>query len=46
MPRHMRHHVAAVYAFARIADDMADEGELSADKGGGAMYIYEVLWGK
>jgi hydroxysqualene synthase len=26
VPRRMRHHVAAVYAFARAADDFADEG--------------------
>jgi squalene synthase HpnC len=26
VPQHMRHHVAAVYAFARAADDFADEG--------------------
>jgi squalene synthase HpnC len=26
VPAHMRHHVAAVYAFARAADDFADEG--------------------
>ena len=26
LPRHMRPHVAAVYAFARRADDIADEG--------------------
>src|SRR5438477_4322601 len=26
LPRPMRPHVAAIYAFARIADDMADEG--------------------
>ncbi len=26
LPAHMRPHVAAIYAFARIADDMADEG--------------------
>src|SRR5262249_6078422 len=26
LPAEMRPHVAAVYAFARIADDMADEG--------------------
>jgi phytoene synthase len=26
LPRAMRPHIAAVYAFARIADDMADEG--------------------
>jgi len=30
LPRHMRPHVAAVYAFARAADDFADEGDLSA----------------
>jgi squalene synthase HpnC len=27
LPRGMRHHVAAVYAFARAADDFADEGQ-------------------
>jgi squalene synthase HpnC len=27
LPRQMRPHVAAVYAFARVADDLADEGE-------------------
>ena len=26
VPPHMRHHVAAVYSFARAADDFADEG--------------------
>ena len=30
LPRPMRPHVAAVYAFARLADDMADEGEAPA----------------
>ena len=30
LPRPMRPHVAAVYAFARIADDMADEGSAPA----------------
>jgi squalene synthase HpnC len=30
LPRAMRPHVAAVYAFARIADDIADEGTLPA----------------
>ena len=29
LPRHMRPHVAAVYAFARTADDFADEGSWS-----------------
>src|SRR4051795_10409062 len=27
LPRPMRPHVAAVYAFARVADDIADEGQ-------------------
>jgi squalene synthase HpnC len=30
LPRAMRPHIAAVYAFARIADDIADEGEAPA----------------
>src|SRR5438876_610370 len=29
LPSAMRPHVAAVYAFARVADDIADEGTLS-----------------
>jgi hydroxysqualene synthase len=32
LPAAMRPHVAAVYAFARIADDMADEGEAPAEE--------------
>jgi phytoene synthase len=32
LPRRMRAHVAAVYAFARKADDFADEGSLSASE--------------
>ena len=32
LPRPMRPHVAAIYAFARSADDFADEGALSADQ--------------
>jgi len=32
LPGHMRPHVAAVYAFARAADDFADEGQRSADE--------------
>jgi squalene synthase HpnC len=32
LPRAMRPHVAAVYAFARVADDMADEGTLPAEE--------------
>ena len=32
VPRRMRPHIAAVYAFARVADDIADEGRLPADE--------------
>jgi len=32
VPRRMRPHIAAVYAFARVADDIADEGKLPADE--------------
>lgn len=32
VPRRMRHHVAAVYAFARAADDFADEGDRSVEE--------------
>lgn len=32
LPRPMRPHVAAVYAFARSADDLADEGSCSDDE--------------
>jgi hydroxysqualene synthase len=32
LPRAMRPHVAAVYAFARVADDFADEGSRTADE--------------
>ena len=31
LPRRMRPHVAAVYAFARVADDFADEGDQTSD---------------
>jgi phytoene synthase len=31
LPAPMRPHIAAVYAFARVADDIADEGEAPAD---------------
>ena len=31
LPAAMRPHIAAVYAFARTADDFADEGTLSVD---------------
>lgn len=29
LPRHLRKHVAAIYTFARQADDLADEGDMS-----------------
>ncbi|MBN1447172.1 MAG: squalene synthase HpnC [Bacteroidetes bacterium] len=32
MPARLRPHIAAVYAFARHADDMADEGEISIEE--------------
>ncbi len=32
LPRRMRPHIAAIYAFARIADDMADEGQRPANE--------------
>jgi squalene synthase HpnC len=32
VPRRMRPHIAAVYAFARAADDFADEGARTADE--------------
>jgi hydroxysqualene synthase len=32
LPRPMRPHVAALYAFARVADDIADEGAAPADE--------------
>jgi squalene synthase HpnC len=32
LPRRMRPHIAAVYAFARAADDLADEGRRSASE--------------
>src|SRR5690242_2170877 len=32
LPRAMRPHVAAVYAYARTADDLADEGTVPAEE--------------
>ena len=32
LPREVRPHIAAVYAFARAADDFADEGTLTSDE--------------
>src|SRR3989441_7308257 len=36
LPRSMRPHVAALYAFARVADDIADEGVAPAAERQGA----------
>jgi squalene synthase HpnC len=32
LPRAMRPHIAAIYAFARVADDFADEGEAAPEE--------------
>ena len=32
LPRGMRPHIAALYAFARAADDFADEGERTVEE--------------
>ncbi len=32
IPKHLRIHVAAIYTFARQADDIADEGDASSDE--------------
>ncbi|MDO8314576.1 MAG: squalene synthase HpnC [Rugosibacter sp.] len=32
LPKHLREPIAAIYAFARSADDFADEGDLTADE--------------
>src|SRR5262245_19579821 len=32
VPRPQRSHIAAIYAFARTADDIADEGDLAIDE--------------
>jgi squalene synthase HpnC len=32
LPRRLRRHIAAIYAFARTADDIADEGDAGADE--------------
>ncbi|MFW5910867.1 MAG: squalene/phytoene synthase family protein, partial [Thiohalospira sp.] len=32
LPRRLRDPVAAIYAFAREADDLADEGEMAAEE--------------
>jgi len=42
LPARMRPHVAAVYAFARIADDIADEGSASAAERLEALSVWRV----
>jgi phytoene synthase len=42
LPRHMRPHVAAVYAFARRADDFADEGALTDDERHGLLDTWQA----
>ncbi|MBC8145173.1 MAG: squalene synthase HpnC [bacterium] len=32
VPKHLRKHVHSIYAFSRIADDIADEGDMSPDE--------------
>src|SRR6185436_9343817 len=32
LPRRLRRHLAAIYAYARTADDFADEGDLPAPR--------------
>jgi squalene synthase HpnC len=41
LPAAMRPHVAAVYAFARVADDIADEGQAPADERLGRLAAWE-----
>lgn len=39
VPREMQHHIHAVYAFARYADDLADEGYAGSAKAQGAQDV-------
>src|SRR4051794_41714450 len=41
LPAPMRPHVAAVYAFARVADDIADEGEGPAAESRGQLHTWQ-----
>lgn len=41
LPKHLRKHVAVVYQFARQADDIADEGELSVERRMQNLELYE-----
>ena len=42
LPSHLRPAVEAIYAFARSADDLADEGEATADERLAALSAYEL----
>ncbi len=41
LPRSMRPHIAAIYAFARTADDLADEGIEDPDERLRRLYVWE-----
>jgi hydroxysqualene synthase len=41
LPPPMRPHVAAVYAFARIADDIADEGSAAPDERRARLHVWQ-----
>lgn len=41
LPKHLRAPVSAIYAFARSADDLADEGDASPDERIAALNAYE-----
>ncbi len=42
LPKHLRHPIEVIYAFARSADDFADEGDLSAPERIGLLEKYEA----
>ncbi len=51
LPKHLRRSIAAIYAFARTADDVADEGDLSQEMRLEQMtklesQLYDIQYGK
>ncbi len=51
LPKHLRRSIAAIYAFARTADDLADEGEMSSEQRLELMtkfetQLYDIQYGK
>lgn len=51
LPKHLRRSIAAIYAFARTADDIADEGDVSRDTRLELMTkfesnLYDIQYGK